>query len=397
MKNIIFIVDSINNIGGAERSTIELIKILSKSFSVIVLHFGNEIKYEISNSKNINLISLKKVKTRLPRTYISTFNIIAVIQLVLKIKNIRNIQSIIVGNVSNHISFFIIPISKFFCKNNIHIIRDTYAICAGSKNVDSDEIKFNTVKKPNMLFELKRTKHRFNPLRRILSLFFINFSNKIIVPSKAMSRLLDLYKIKTYIINNSVDTKYKYQAKENFSKNIKILYPSRFTYNKGMLEVYKLCKKIEKENKNWKVYATASSELALKNLKMFGLNYLPDNLDCIGWLDNKLLVKEFQKCDIVIYPTICFESFGRIPIEAMSLSKPVITSGAGGIFNLINHMEDGIIVDPRNTKAFFLAINSIINNISLYNKITFFGFKKVRELYSFNKLEEKYLKIIKSN
>ena len=190
LEHIVFIVDSINNLGGGEKSTRELIKILSKKYFIDVLHFSENENYDIDNTNNINLINLKKFKTRFPRSYISTINLIAVIQITLKLKNIRNIKSIIVGTISSHISFLIIPITKIFCKNNIHIIRDTYLICAGSKNVDSQEIKLNIAKKPNIFFELRRLKFRYNPLRRFLSLFFIKFSTKIVVPSLAMSKLM---------------------------------------------------------------------------------------------------------------------------------------------------------------------------------------------------------------
>ena len=143
MKNIVFIVDSIDNLGGAEISTIDLIKLLSKENNVDVISFCEKKSIKIDNFKNVRHLVLKRKKTTLPISYISCLNIYAIFQIINILKRLENIDFIFIGNVNHYISFFIIPVSRLFSKNVFHTIRDTYITCAGKKFLNDKEIKFN--------------------------------------------------------------------------------------------------------------------------------------------------------------------------------------------------------------------------------------------------------------
>lgn len=81
----------------------------------------------------------------------------------------------------------------------------------------------------------------------------------------------------------------------------------------------------------------------------------------------------YEEADIYIHPADK-EGFGITVAEAMSAGLPVIVSNKGGVPELVNNMEDGIIVDAYNPEEWADAIINIYNNRELYNKLSKNGF-----------------------
>ena len=67
----------------------------------------------------------------------------------------------------------------------------------------------------------------------------------------------------------------------------------------------------------------------------------------------------------IIIATSLNDGFGRTIIEGMMLKKPVIASNAGGHNEIIKNNKNGILVDSRDPKKFYLGIIKILNNKNL--------------------------------
>lgn len=65
--------------------------------------------------------------------------------------------------------------------------------------------------------------------------------------------------------------------------------------------------------------------------------------------------------DIFALPSLN-EGMGRVILEAMSCSVPVVATSVGGILNLVKHEENGLLVPPKNPSAFANAICGMIEN-----------------------------------
>ena len=81
----------------------------------------------------------------------------------------------------------------------------------------------------------------------------------------------------------------------------------------------------------------------------------------------------YEEADIYIHPADK-EGFGIVVPEAMSSGLPVIVSNKGGLPELVNNMEDGIIVDAYNPEEWANAIIILYNDRILYNKISKNGY-----------------------
>lgn len=73
--------------------------------------------------------------------------------------------------------------------------------------------------------------------------------------------------------------------------------------------------------------------------------------------------------DILVLPSIMYEDFPNVVLEAMSCSKPVIGTYLAGIPEQIAHEITGLLVEPQNAVALADAIHRLSENSELRTKM----------------------------
>ena len=61
----------------------------------------------------------------------------------------------------------------------------------------------------------------------------------------------------------------------------------------------------------------------------------------------------------VVAPSIVSEGFGRVPVEAQAMGRPVIATNLGGFRETIIHGETGLLVPPGDAAALAKAIDAV--------------------------------------
>ncbi|MEA2172838.1 MAG: hypothetical protein QOD00_430, partial [Blastocatellia bacterium] len=69
----------------------------------------------------------------------------------------------------------------------------------------------------------------------------------------------------------------------------------------------------------------------------------PDNVQFIGRVGRGQLGEFLRRARFVVVPSLCFESFNLVCAEAMAHGLPVIASRIGGLAEIVNHMETGML------------------------------------------------------
>lgn len=110
-------------------------------------------------------------------------------------------------------------------------------------------------------------------------------------------------------------------------------------------------------------------------------------------LTDKQLIEEYQKCDIVCFPSI-YEGLGVITLEAQAIGRAVITTNmepmrsvAGGAAILLD--------DPYNVEEYQKAIISLLNNDDFRNNIIAKGLKNI-EYYKNENCAQQHLNVYKT-
>lgn len=86
--------------------------------------------------------------------------------------------------------------------------------------------------------------------------------------------------------------------------------------------------------------------------------------------------------DVVVVPSTEPEPFGRVAIEAMGFSRPVIAAAHGGLVEILIDGETGCLVEPRNVTALTSAMKSLVNNPDLRRRMGMAGLARQLAVFS---------------
>lgn len=192
-----------------------------------------------------------------------------------------------------------------------------------------------------------------------------------------------------------------FREKFKIGKDAKlILCVSRIDHQKNQKMLVELLPQLKKRNANVflaligpptnpKYYSDIENMISAKNLDASVLirkGFPPDSPD---------LVNAFCAADVFVLPTI-HEPFGIVILEAWAAHKPVAASRIGGIPFFVDDNVNGLLFNPQKPDEAVDKIISLINDEKLASSIGEAGFKKAKEMFSWESLSEKLLSIYKT-
>lgn len=71
-----------------------------------------------------------------------------------------------------------------------------------------------------------------------------------------------------------------------------------------------------------------------------------------GWLTGVELQQAYAAVDVFVTPSICFDTFGMVNLEAMEHSKPVVATSFGGSAEVVLDGVTGFIANPFDVRGF---------------------------------------------
>jgi glycosyltransferase involved in cell wall biosynthesis len=140
----------------------------------------------------------------------------------------------------------------------------------------------------------------------------------------------------------------------DFVPGAEIAYVGRLSEEKGIGVLLAAMEKIPEVR--LKVIGTGPMEKQLKDFcELAGLK----NVRFMGQLRHTEAMEEIAKSRFVVVPSLFYEPFGYLPIEAACLGKTVVASKIGGLPEIVKDKETGILVPPGDAKALASAIAAL--------------------------------------
>jgi glycosyltransferase involved in cell wall biosynthesis len=81
-----------------------------------------------------------------------------------------------------------------------------------------------------------------------------------------------------------------------------------------------------------------------------------------GWLEGEELQAALEAVDVFVTPSICFDTFGMVNLEAMEHAKPVVATVFGGSPEVVEDGVSGLIRNPFDLEGFSRAIGDLLND-----------------------------------
>ncbi len=164
---------------------------------------------------------------------------------------------------------------------------------------------------------------------------------------------------KVHVVHNGIDTQIQQITKEKI-----ILFVGRIIPEKGVLPLSEAFNLVASQLPDWKFVVCGVARLNVvpkyeketyKNLAKLG-----QQCEYTGQISHQEVMRYFAKAEISVIPSVWEEPFGRTVLEAMSGSSAVITSGTGGIKEIIGNT--GITVNSVTPQLLADAICDLAKN-----------------------------------
>lgn len=180
---------------------------------------------------------------------------------------------------------------------------------------------------------------------------------------------------------------------KEITKNRKVLLCiGRFVNLKGFIYAIKAMEQVD----NSAILLIAGDGLLKNDFELYIKEHnLEDKVKLIGFISNQI-DKDYlySIIDILLMTSIKTESFAIVQLEAMKHSKPVINTNLGTGVNFVSiNNETGLTVEPCNVEELAKAINVLLTDEELRNKLGQNARKRVEELFDIEKIKDKYIKM----
>ena len=235
---------------------------------------------------------------------------------------------------------------------------------------------------------------------------FVNNSSKSIAISEAtLNSCIDigLKKEELEIIPFGVDTDFYRPLKISKNENIfQILAVGYLIERKGFEYLIKATKEILKEHDNVHLTIVGSGPLEEKLKNVIKELKLETNAKIMKNVSDEELLQLYNSSDLFVLPSIVdsqgnTEGLGVVLLEAMACGLPVVGSNIGGIPDIIQDGETGLLVPEKNITELSNTILNLVENEELRKKLAINGYNRVREKFSWEKIAESYINVYELN
>jgi len=216
--------------------------------------------------------------------------------------------------------------------------------------------------------------------QRVLMKYLLNRFDKLIsISSYVEQRLVNFTGIRTATIEtvyNGVDTTRfdpsisgdKLRQELGTENDFVILYVGRLAWNKGLQYLVDGMHDIREVISNSKLLICGRGRLEAQLKEQVRSTGLEKEIKFLGMVPEERLPYYYACADVIVTPSV-FEPFGLVPLEAMSMRKPVVACDVGGIPEAVKDGQTGLLVPPRDATALARAVISLRNDQSLAERL----------------------------
>ncbi|MEO0288298.1 MAG: glycosyltransferase family 4 protein [candidate division WOR-3 bacterium] len=244
--------------------------------------------------------------------------------------------------------------------------------------------------------ELKLFKKNFFGKKFILDLILRN-SYKIVAISTYTKKQIEeivgngKYRIEVIPYGVQIDEKTNFSEKENI-----ILFVGRLVERKGVDYLIKAMRFI---NADYKLYIVGDGYKKGELEKLVKKEKVSERVKFLGFVCDKDLIGYYRKSKIFVLPAIHdrngdTEGLGMVLVEAIINGTVSIGTNVGGIVDIIEDRVTGLLVTEKDEKELAEKINYLIENEKVYRELQENGFRKIREKFSIDRVNKKYMDLV---
>lgn len=317
-------------------------------------------------------------------------------------------------NVHMHLSYKSIKIAKnsgakvFITLHDVMSFHYDKLYTKSFVQPDDISVRSNFNYKVRVLDQIQHVKKRYNPFRNFIIKQYLKYADKIIAVSQALKDALTANGISNItVIHNGIDTE-DWKVDSSSTQKLKnelgidnrpvVLVTGRLTGTKGRDVLLKaMIRVVVKQAQAVLVAVGDDSDISNKTTAAFIKdNKLTDNVRFIPAVQYSEMKRYYALADVVVVPSLCFDSFPTANLEAMALHKPVIATHFGGSREVVEDGVTGFIINPLNTDDLAEKVLSLISNKQKARQFGEAGFERVSKSFNVIQNVDKLLTLYKA-
>lgn len=246
----------------------------------------------------------------------------------------------------------------------------------------------------NPWITLKTYRFRYFPLRNFFTRVYLNnYVAKMVAVSNELKKALNANGINcTEVVHNGVDLG-EFQVEEAKVKDFRkahglegkkaVLFAGRLSYLKGGEHIVKAMKYVCEKVGNATLLVLGRKEGYAEHMKELATNLrIGNNIVLTGWISGENLKAAYGASDIVVSPSICWDSFPMVNLEAMAMKKPVVATCFGGSKEIVVDGVTGYIVNPLNVEMMAEKITELLIDEEKARRMGEAGYRRVAEKFT---------------
>lgn len=289
------------------------------------------------------------------RAYVSLYNPKAVRKVERILKDLKP-DIVHANNIHTHLSYHSLKIAKKYAKVVVWTARDVMSFTYGKLKTPQYLKRLDY--KTTWIDHIKIARKRWNPFRNIIIRKYLAGVDKRFAVSYALKDALDANGIKNVEVlhtgadvsswNVSAEDVQKYKQKFGVENKKVILFGGRLSAAKGGDKAIEALVKIIDRVPNAVLLVAGRvdeyTERMQKEAEKLGLG---GRLIFTGWISEHEMKFAYACADVVLVPSVIFDSLPRLVVEAMAAGRPVVGTCYGGTSEIVVEGETGYVINPH--------------------------------------------------
>lgn len=251
--------------------------------------------------------------------------------------------------------------------------------------------------------QMKQSGMRYNPFRNLIVRYYLRYADKVFAVSEELKNVLEQNRIQNVsVLYNGIDVDEwrgelpvadKHGFKHHLDGKRVILFGGRLSRAKGGELIICAFEHVAKTVPDARLVVVGKKGVhAQQLLDILSKKGLAEKVLFTGWISGDRLKAAYQAANVVVVPSVCFDSLPRVALEAMASAKPVVATCFGGSREIVHNGVNGYIVNPYDIKQLARRISELVQDPALAEQMGLKGHEIVKRLCDQSKQAEKHLR-----
>jgi len=247
------------------------------------------------------------------------------------------------------------------------------------------------------LVNLRTAQKRFNPLRNAAIRRRLNGITKVLAVSQALADALSDNGITNVaVVRNGIDLApwtppapavlKEFLHRHEVAHRRVMLFSGRISGAKGINQILAAISRIKTAVPDVVLLVAGSAEGGLQAYQQLPGRYgVAEHVRFVGQLAPAEMIAAYHACDIVVVPSVCFDSFPSVNLEAMAAGKPVVATCFGGSREAVVDGRTGYVVNPYDTQTLVDRMLHLLTNPTLAAQLGQAGRRRIEQEFSLDR------------